>query len=60
MNKVPVKIEDNKLPCDDKNHYKVCYDYRKRTSGGFADAIVLGSIMLTGFMWFMILIALGK
>lgn len=60
MNKIPVKIEDNKLPYDSKNCYKVCYDYRKRTSGGFVDAIVLGSVMFTGFMWFMLLIVLGK
>jgi len=28
--------------------YKMYYDYRKRTSGGFFDVIFLSSIMITG------------
>ncbi len=30
--------------------YKMYYDYRKRTRGGFLDAIFLSSILLTGFV----------
>lgn len=30
--------------------YKMYYDYRKRTSGGFIDAIFLASIMLSSLM----------
>ena len=28
--------------------YKMYYDYRKRTSGGFFDVVFLSSLMLTG------------
>ena len=54
MRKLPVKINDKKMPIDSNNSYKVVYDYRKRNSGGFADAFILGTIMMTGFMWLML------
>lgn len=37
--------------------YKMYYDYRKRTSGGFFDVIFLSSLMLISLM--MILLYLG-
>ncbi len=36
---------------------KVYYDYKKRTSGGFLDAMFLSSIMLVGLM--LILLSIG-
>lgn len=40
--------------------YKMYYDYKKRTSGGFLDAIFLSSIMLSGLMLVIILLQGGK
>ena len=37
--------------------YKMYYDYRKRTSGGFLDVVFLSGIMLIGLM--LILITIG-
>ena len=34
--------------------YKVVYDNKKITMGGFVDALFLSSIILTGFMWMFI------
>lgn len=34
--------------------YKMYYDYKKRTNGGFMDAIFLGGILLTGLIWIII------
>lgn len=57
MNKLPVKMGDKELPMGDRKKYKVVYDYRKRNSGGFVDAMILGTIMFTGVMWLMLFIA---
>lgn len=54
--KLPVEIKNNKLPLDDNKNYKMFYDYRVRTSGGFADAVLLGAIMVTCVMWGMLII----
>ena len=35
--------------------YKMYYDYSKRTSGGFLDAMFLSAIMLTGLLWAFVL-----
>lgn len=40
--------------------YKMYYDYRKRTSGGFLDAIFLSGIMLIGLMLIMLFLVGGK
>ena len=37
--------------------YKMYYDYRKRTSGGFFDDVFLSAIMFTGTI--LILLAIG-
>lgn len=37
--------------------YKMYYDYKKRTGGGFLDVIFLSGIMLSGLM--LILLSLG-
>lgn len=37
--------------------YKMYYDYKKRTSGGFLDVIFLSGIMLSGLM--LILLSIG-
>lgn len=55
---LPVEILEKELPQDDGKHYKMFYDYKKRTSGGFADAIFLGAIMVVCFMWGMLAIIL--
>lgn len=56
--KLPVEIKNNRLPEDKDKSYKMFYDYKVRTSGGFADAIFLGAIMLTCLMWGMVIILL--
>ena len=53
--KLPVEIKNNKLPKDDDKSYKMFYNYKIRTSGGFADAILLGAIMVTCLMWGMLI-----
>ena len=58
--KLPVEIKNNELPKDPNKNYKMYYDYKVRTSGGFADAIFLSAIMLTCFMWGMLIILLMK
>ena len=55
-NELPVEVKNNKLPEDSTKDYKMFYDYKVRTSGGFVDAIFLGAIMLTCFMWGMLVI----
>lgn len=57
-NDLPVDIQENELPKDHDKHYKMFYDYRVRTSGGFADAIFLAAIMVVCFMWGMLAIIL--
>ena len=54
---MPVKINQKELPINSRKQYRVVYDYRKRNSGGFVDALILGAIMFTGFMWIMLYIA---
>ena len=51
---LPVEIKNHELPKDDTKKYQMFYDYRVRTSGGFADAIFLGAIMVVCFMWGML------
>ena len=58
--KLPVEIKDNKLPKDDDKNYEMFYDYKIRTSGGFADAIFLSAIMVTCVMWGMLIILMMK
>lgn len=53
---LPVEIKNNELPKDNDKSYKMFYDYKVRTSGGFADALFLGAIMITCFMWGMLII----
>ena len=55
---LPVEVLDNELPKEDGKKYKFFYDEKVRTSGGFADAIFLGAIMLVCFMWGMLAILL--
>jgi len=55
---LPVEVLDKELPKDETKHYKMFYDEKVRTSGGFADAIFLGAIMVVCFMWGMLAIIL--
>lgn len=57
-NDLPVQILDNELPKEDGKQYKMFYDSKVRTSGGFADAIFLGAIMVVCFMWGMLAVIL--
>lgn len=57
-NDLPVEVLNNELPKDSVKKYKMFYDERVRTSGGFADAIFLGAIMVVCFMWGMLAIIL--
>ena len=50
----PIKLENKELPEDQMKKYKVVYDNKKITMGGFVDALFLSSIILTGFMWMFI------
>ena len=54
--KLPVEVKNNELPKDDDKQYNMFYDYKVRTSGGFADAIFLVSVMVTCVMWGMLII----
>lgn len=58
--KLPVEIKNNELPKDEDKNYEMFYDYRIRTSGGFVDAVFLSAVMLTCFMWGMVIILLLK
>ncbi len=55
---LPSEVLKNELPKDDNKKYKMFYDERYRTSGGFADALFLGAIMFVCFMWGMLAVAL--
>lgn len=55
---LPVEVRENELPRDDDKHYKMFYDTKVRTSGGFVDAIFLGAIMVVCFMWGMLAVIL--
>lgn len=55
---LPVEIKNNELPKDPDKHYKMFYDEKVRTSGGFVDAIFLGAIILVSFMWGMLAVIL--
>ncbi|MEE3342491.1 MAG: hypothetical protein VZS44_00160 [Bacilli bacterium] len=55
-NKLPVEIKDNQMPKDENKNFEMFYDYRVRTSGGFTDALFLAAIMVTCFMWGMLII----
>ena len=55
---LPVQVLDNELPKEDGKKYEMFYDSKIRTSGGFADAIFLGAIMVVCFMWGMLAIIL--
>lgn len=57
---LPVEIKNNELPKDEDKNYEMFYDYRIRTSGGFVDAVFLSAVMLTCFMWGMVIILLLK
>ena len=50
----PIKLDNKELPVDVMKKYKVVYDNKKTTMGGFVDALFLSSIILTGFMWMFI------
>lgn len=57
---LPVEVKNNELPKDNDKKYKMFYDYKVRTSGGFADALFLGAIMITCFMWGMLIILMMR
>ena len=40
--------------------YKMCYDYTKRTKGGFTDVMLLSGILLIGGALIMLALAGGK
>ena len=55
---LPVEVLEKELPKDKDKTYKMFYDEKIRTSGGFTDAIFLGAIMLVCFMWGMLVVIL--
>ena len=55
---LPVEVLEKELPKDKDKTYKIFYDEKVRTSGGFTDAIFLGAIMLVCFMWGMLVVIL--
>ena len=56
--KLPVEILDNDLPEDVYNKKDIFSDSNVGKSGGFADAIFLGAIMVVCFMWGMLVVIL--
>lgn len=55
---LPVHVLENELPQEEGKKYKMFYNSRVRTSGGFADAVFLAAIMVVCFMWGMLAIIL--
>lgn len=55
---LPVEIQENELPQQNGKKYEMFYDEKIRTSGGFADAIFLASIIAVAFLWGMLAILL--
>ena len=55
---LPVEVLENELTQDENKHYKMFYDEKVRTSGGFADACFLAGVMLVCFMWGMLVVIL--
>ena len=55
---LPVEIKNNELPKDDTKKYKMFYDEKVRTNGGFVDAIFLGARIVVSFMWGMLAVIL--
>ena len=53
--KLPVEIQDNLLPEEDGKRYQMYYDYRKRTSGGFLDALFSSFIICSACFDFVLL-----
>ena len=58
MNNNPIKLQNKELPEDQMKKYKVVYDNKRITAGGFVDALFLSSIILTGFMWVFIALSI--
>ena len=57
---LPVEIKNNELPKDNDKKYQMFYNYKVRTSGGFADAIFLSAVMITCVMWGMLIILVAR
>lgn len=57
-NELPVEIQNNELPQEKNKKYKMFYDERVRTSGGFTDALFLVSIISVAFLWGMLAVLL--
>ena len=55
---LPVEVLEKELPKDKDKTYKIFYDEKVRTSGGFADMIFLVGIMVVCFMWGMLAVIL--
>ncbi len=55
---LPVEIKNNELPEDKDKNYKMFYDEKIRTSGGFIDAIFIAGVMIVCFMWGMLVVIL--
>ena len=55
-----VELQDEKLPEDQFKDASFEIDHTIRTNGGFGDAIFLSSLLLTGALWAMILMVLGR
>ena len=55
---LPVEIQENELPANDGKKYKMFYDEKVRTHGGFVDAVFLGAVMIVCFMWGMLAVIL--
>lgn len=55
---LPVEIFDKEMPEDEMKHYNNLLDGNNNVSGGFADAIFLGAIMVVCFLWGMLAVIL--
>ena len=56
---LPVEIKNNELPKESNKNFKMFYDEKIRTNGGFIDAIFLAAVMIVCFMWGMLVVILG-
>ncbi len=55
---LPVDVRDKKLPKDDNKTYKMFYNYKIRTEGGFADAVLLSAIMFSVLLFGLLMMLL--
>ena len=55
---LPDKVKNNEIPLDENKKQTMHYNQKIRTSGGFVDAMFLGSAMIVCFLWALLAVTL--